>query len=154
MHHAEFDELTRSFIGLPLSRPWRGSGSALFTEIGPLSRTYPRSNHPKADRGLEFSWSWRVESVRSILFGSSSSDRRINSGIQRLEGLIIERIALCGRLPEIHVELSGGRSIRSFAASGTQPDWTVFLADGSWLTVRRGTIVRETNKQFANDRNA
>ncbi len=150
MPQSEFDELTRSFIGLQLSRPWCGHGSALFAEVGQLSRTYSRTKHPKAERGLEFSWCWRVESQRSILFGSSSSDRRINHGIATLQGLTIQAISLCGRLQELHVELSGGRWLTSFATSESQPDWTVFLPDGSWLTVRRGTIVRETDKQFAN----
>lgn len=143
-----FDELTRSFIGLQLSRPWRGCGSALFAEVGPLSLTYPHSNHSKAERGLEFSWSWRVESERSILFGSSRTDCRINQGIKSMESLVIESIYLCGRLPELHVQLSTGRWLCSFAACESQPDWTVFLPDGSWLTVRRGRVVRERNKQF------
>ena len=146
MNQSEFDDLTRSFIGLELSRPWRGHGSALFAEIGPLSQTYERTNHPKAERGLEFSWCWRVESSRSILFGSSSSDRRITHGVASLAGLTIEGISLCGRLPELRVQLSGGRWITSFAASESQPDWSVFLPDGSWLTVRRGTVVREAEK--------
>lgn len=146
MNRSEFDDLTRSFIGLELSRPWRGDGSALYAEVGPLSHTYKRTNHPKADRGLEFSWSWRVESSRSLLFGSSSSDRRITHGVASLAGLTIEGVSLCGRLPELCVRLSGGRWITSFAASESQPDWSVFLPDGSWLTVKRGTIVREAAK--------
>lgn len=143
MNQSEFDDLTRSFIGLELSRPWRGHGSALFAEVGPLSHTYERTNNPKAERGLDFSWSWRVESSRSILFGSFSSDRRINHGVASLAGLTIKGISLCGRLPELCVRLSGGRWIASFAASDSQPDWSIFLSDRSWLTVRRGTVVRE-----------
>jgi hypothetical protein len=140
---SEFDDITRPFIGLELSRPWRGHGTALFSEVGPLLHTYERTKRPKAERALEFSWSWRVESARSILFGSSSSDRRISRGVDSLAGLTIERISLAGRLPELCVQLSGGLWITTYAASETQPDWTIFLSDSTWLTVRRGSVVRE-----------
>ncbi len=146
MNQSEFDDLTRSFIGLELSRPWRGHGSALFSEVGPLTQAYEHTNRPRAERGLEFSWCWRVESLRSILFGSYSSDRRINHGVASLAGLTIEAISLCGRLPELCVRLSDGRWVTSFATSESQPDWGVYLPDGSWLTVRRGTVVREAEK--------
>ena len=149
MRQQEFDDLTRPFLGLPLSRLWRGYGSALYVEVGPLSLRYPRSNHPKAERSLEFGWTWRVETSRSILFGSSSSDQRISQGLKPLENLVIEGISLGGRLPELHLKLSGGRWLSSFAASESQPEWTVFLPDGSWITVRGGRLKRETGKRFA-----
>ncbi len=147
MNQSEFDDLTRSFIGLELSRLWRGHGTTLFAEVGPLSRTYSRSGRPKADRSLDFSWCWRVESQRSILFGSFSSDRRIKHGIASLQGLFIEGISVCGRLPELRVQLSGGRWVSTFATQESQPDWTVFLPDASYLTVRRGTVIRADPSQ-------
>ena len=147
MNQSEFDDLTRSFIGLELSRLWRGHGTALFAEVGPLSRTYSRSGCPKADRSLDFCWCWRVESQRSILFGSYSSDRRINHGIASLQGLIIEGISVCGRLPELRVQLSGGRWVSTFATQESQPDWTVFLPDESCLTVRRGAVIHADPSQ-------
>lgn len=146
MNQSEFNDFTRSFVGLELSRPWRGHGSTLFAEVGPLTQAYERTNHPKAERGLDFGWSWRVESQRAILFGSYSSDRRITHGVAALHGLTIESISLHGRLPELHLRLSGGRWLTTFNASESQPDWTVFLPDGSWLKIRRGTLVRETEK--------
>jgi len=143
VNQSEFDDITRSFIGLALSRPWRGHGTALFSEVGPLFHTYERTERAKAERGLEFSWCWRVESSRSILFGSSSGDRRITRGVASLVGLTIEGISLEGRLPELCVQLSGGIWITSYAASESQPGWSIFLSDGTWLTVRRGKVVRE-----------
>jgi hypothetical protein len=150
VNQSEFDDITRSFIGLELSRPWRGHGTALFSEVGLLSHTYERTKRPKAELGLEFSWSWRVESARSILFGSSSSERRIARGVDSLAGLTIEGISLAGRLPELCVQLSGGVWITSYSASETQPDWSIFLSDGTWLTVRRGRVVREAPTQKSN----
>lgn len=149
MRQQEFDDLTRPFLGLPLSRLWRRCGSALYVEVGPLSLRYPRSNYAKAERGLEFGGTWRVETSRSILFGSSSSDQRINQGLKPLENLVIEGISPGGRLPELHVKLSSGRWQSSFAASESQPDWTAFLPDGSWFTVSGGRLKRETGRRFA-----
>ncbi|MBK8006059.1 MAG: hypothetical protein IPK12_19660 [Gemmatimonadetes bacterium] len=44
-------------------------------------------------------WSWPVERLRAISFGSWSAERKLDLGIQRLQDLQIEEIALTGRLP-------------------------------------------------------
>jgi hypothetical protein len=139
----EFEQTTRRLVGLPISRPWRGIGTAFYAEIGPLTQTYKRTGHTKADRGLDFSYCWRVEGQRSVLFGSFSGKQKIQHGIESLTGLTILDITVTGRLPELCVQLSDGRWIHSFATSEGQPDWTVFLPDGSWLTVTRGRVVVE-----------
>lgn len=141
-----FETLTRPLIGLPISLPWRGHGSALFLELGALSRRYP-SGRPGADAGIMIEWSWRVERRRSIQFGSWSTDRKINSGIQRLQDHRIEEIAFGGRLPELSIRLSGALWLHSFMTAEGQPSWSVFLPDHSWLTVRRGRIVRECSDE-------
>jgi len=139
----EFESLTRSFIGLDITLPWRGYGSAFFMEVGPLTQVYERTGHKKAERGFDFGYSWRVEAQRSVLLGSFSSDQKISRGIATLKGLIILDVKVAGRLPELCVQLSSGRWIHSFATTEGQPEWTVFLDDESWLTVKRGRIVRE-----------
>ena len=141
MNQSKFDDLTRSFIGLGLSRLWRGDYTALYAEVGTLSHTNDRSGRSRADRNLYFSWSWRIESQHSILFGSYSSERRITHGLASLQGLAIEDISVCGRLPELRVQLSGGRWISTFATDKSQPDWTVSLPDHYCLTVRRGNVI-------------
>jgi hypothetical protein len=141
----EFEPLTRCFIGLEISRPWRGIGSALFVEVGPLIQAYERTSHKKAERGLDFGYSWRVEAQRSAVFGSFSNDQKINRGIDALKEFTILDIKVTGRLPELYVQLSNDRWIHSFATTEGQPEWTIFLNDRSWLTVKRGRIVREKN---------
>ena len=143
----EFEPLTRSFVGLEISRPWRGIGSALFVEVGPLIQAYERTGHKKAERGFDFGYSWRVEGERSVVLGSFSNDQRINRGIDALKGFTILDIEVTGRLPELYVQLSNDRWIHSFAATDGQPEWTIFLNDRSWLTVKRGRIVREINRR-------
>ena len=137
---AEFEQMTRCLVGLPISRPWQGYATAFFAEVGPLTQTYKGSGRPKADLGLDFGYGWRVEGQRSILFGSFSGRRKIHNGIKSLTSFKIVDITLSGRLPELCVQLSDGRWIHSFASSEGQPEWMVFLNDSSWLTVKRGSI--------------
>jgi hypothetical protein len=143
MQAAEFAELTRPLVGLAVSRPWRGHGTCVVLELGPLTRQYRGSGHPRADVSIMVEWSWRVESRGAVRFGSWSSDPKINSGIARLRGLTIQELSSVGRLPELQVCLSGNHWLHSFMTAEGQPEWTVFLPDRSWLRVRRGRIVRE-----------
>jgi hypothetical protein len=137
----EFESLTRPLIGLPVSCPWRGCGSAIFLELGSLARRPSRGSRGEASIMIE--WSWRVERRRGIRFGSWSGSRKITLGISSLQDHLIEEISLVGRLPEISIRLSGATWLHSFMTAEGQPAWVVFLPDRTWLTVRRGRIVRE-----------
>ena len=138
----EFVELTRPLLGLPISLPWRGYGSALFLEVGPLSRTYERTGRKRGEWGVVPYYHWRVEAQRSVLFGSSSGTRKIEAGISALTHHKILELAVVGRLPELSIHLSDEKWICSFACEKGQPDWAVHLSDDSWLAVRRGRLVR------------
>jgi len=138
----EFTLLTQPLIGLPITRPWRGIGSTLLLEIGALRGKY-KSGKPRGEAGVEIEWSWRVETPRTIKFGSWCAEQKINRGISELEGHVIEEITFTNRLPELSIRLSGNKWIQSFTTAEGQPDWSIFLPDGSWLTVRRGCVVRE-----------
>jgi hypothetical protein len=149
---AELRERAAPLVGLPVSRPWRGYGSALFLELGtlreeprPPSRANPEGGaYRVGEATVMIEWSWRVERPRSIAFGSWSTDRRMDFGISRLEGHRVEGIAVEGRLPELVVALSGGLWVHAFSTVEGQPQWTLFLADGSWVTVAGGGLVRNT----------
>ncbi len=148
---SEFDLLVGSLLNLPITRAWRGYGSALFLELGELRPADPprRDGTPrmKGEGTIMIQWSWRVERARSIEVGSWSTDARIDSGIARLGGLQVVALAVDGRLPELIVGLSDGCWLRSFMTAEGQPEWTVFLPDESWLTVERGRIVHDTQNQ-------
>jgi hypothetical protein len=139
--HDEFAELTRPLIGLPISLCWRGYGSALFLEVGPLTKVYS-SGRKKAELGISIGDNWRIEGRRSLLLGSSSGNRKIENGILALTKHRILEISIIGRLPEIYVELSGNKWMHTFASSEGQPEWAVHLNDCSWLAVERGQLVR------------
>ncbi|NJK45914.1 MAG: hypothetical protein HC933_18080 [Pleurocapsa sp. SU_196_0] len=149
----EFQSLVKPMIGLPISRAWRGYGTACFLEIGQLSEyELPSGKRSiKGQFGVMIQWSWRIESPRTIACGSWSSKRKISKGIERLSGLFIEQIALSNRLPEISVCLSSGRWLQSFQTSEGQPGWVIFLREhddsSAWLKVKNGKVVLETNER-------
>lgn len=131
---------------MPVSRVWRGYGSALFLELGAL-RPRPRLRGGESlmgERSVMIQWSWRIEAPRSIMAGSWSTDRKIDNAIQRLAGRTVLEVEVQGRIPELVITLSGGLWLYSFAAVEPQPQWVLFLGDGDWLHVERGRILRNT----------
>lgn len=140
---AEFRALSAGVAGLPLSASWRGQGSTLFLELGALTFD-PEERHPKGEWTVMISWSWRVEGPRSIHFGSWSTDPRITGGIARLAGDRVLGAAIEGRLPELAISLASGRTVRSFMTESGQPAWALFRPDGSWIEVKGGRLVHDT----------
>ena len=155
INRERFSELTRPATGLPVSHTWRGFGSAIFLELGTLRhpaalRATPparRPPNPCGEFGVMLEWSWRVERRRSIQGGSWSTERRIDAAVASLRGPQVTDLAVTGRLPELVIELSDGRWVHSFMTAEGQPEWTLFLPDGSWLTVERGRIVHDVQNQ-------
>ena len=70
----KFREIIAPLIGLPISRIWRGFGSALFLELGKLSKkSYRLKNGKRKDYFVgQFTvfigWEWRVERLQSIYY--------------------------------------------------------------------------------------
>ena len=135
-----FRELTRSLIGLPVSHTWRGYGSAIFLELGQVA-VDPRCKHPRGEASIMIEWSWRIEGPRSIRLGSWSHERKLTNGVADLAGRRVEELSLTGRLPELELQLSGGRWVHSFMTFEGHPAWTVFLRDGTWLCIERGRLI-------------
>jgi hypothetical protein len=151
----EFQGLVHPLIGLPVSRVWRGAGSAIFLEIGKLFKETWR--YPKKKRkttsivgqfGVMIEWTWRVERPKSILFGSWSTDRMIDNRLPKLRGHTVTSIEIKGRLPELVIQLSGGFWVHSFATAEGQPTWCVFLdnvhSPSSYLVSEYGKLIHET----------
>ena len=142
----QFHEFTRSLVGLRVTLPWRGHGSALFLELGRLAPVQGKTRRT-GEACVMIEWSWRVEKERSIAFGSWSGERKMNSGIESLKGRKIVDVALVGRLPEISVQLSGGFWLQSYMTAEGKPEWSVRVADGSWIYCEAGRIVRDSPKR-------
>ena len=143
----EATTLLGTLIGLRASYAWRGYGTALFLEFGRLRRT-SRLHHPVGEAGAMVEWSWRVERQRSIAFGSWSSDRQIDAGIERLAGPHVTDVTITGRLPELVIALSDRRWVHTFMTAKGAPAWTVFLHDGSWVNFEGGRLVHNTQNRL------
>jgi len=134
---------------MPVTRPWRGFGSAVFLELGRLRRE-PRVVRPgfvlKGRVTVMVEWSWRVEGPRSVVFGSWSGDRKMNRGIDSLKGTRVRSVTLEGGLPELRIAFDDGRALQSFITVESQPVWVLFLEDGSQVSVRRGVVTQ--SEQF------
>lgn len=151
----QFRELTRPLIGLPISLVWRGYGSAIFLELGELSeRTrFSKNGQEKTSLlgrfGVMIEWSWRVERLKSIYFGSWSSDKIIDNRLNKLKGKTIIAVEIEGRLPELVLELSDSFWVHSFATDEGQPEWCLFLdrqhSPQEWLVSERGHLIKETS---------
>ena len=147
----QFQAITRSFIGLRISRAWRSDGSIVYFELGQLSPEYsPRKDGSIRTRyygeaAIYLELGWRVERPRSIFFGSSSSRKRIDNCLEKLEGLEVVDISVRGRLPELVVQLSGGFWLQSFSSDEGQPEWDLRLREdagyGKYLESKNGKIV-------------
>jgi hypothetical protein len=131
----EFSVLVQPLLGLPIARTKRGDGSLIFLEIGELTETIRQRGDGttrlsiRGEYTLMIEWSWRVERLRSIWFGSFNSQRQIDNRLEKLVGLTIENIGVEGRLPEIVVALSNKMWVHSFMTTDGQPDWILFFND-------------------------
>jgi hypothetical protein len=147
---ARFRELTRSLVGLPVSRTWRGGGTAIFFELGALTAV-ERQRKDGSTRtsyfgevGIMLQWSWRVERPRSVLFGSWSKTRVISNQLKKLQGTTVLDVSVEGRLPELVLQISGGHWVHSFTTVDGQPQWCLFLDRTKdarqWITSDLGKI--------------
>ncbi len=151
--HKEFDELVQPIIGLPVAWVWRGYGSAIFLELGELTSKKKIVDEKekisyKGEYTIMIEWSWRVERVKSIYFGSWSTNRVIDNRFPKLKDRTIESIEVQGRLPELYLKLSGGLWLHSFATSEGQTEWCLFFNEFSptqWLKSKRGNLFEETS---------
>jgi hypothetical protein len=137
----QFEDLTRPLIGLPVSLPWNGYGSAVFFELGDLSpRESKRAHHNKGAACISVEWDWRVEAGSAVLYGSSNSRPRIDAGIQALQGETIHSIAVVGQVPELAVRFSNGHCLKSMVMVTGDPEWSIKALDGQWIYVRDGKL--------------
>ena len=89
---------------MPLSKPWKGVGSALFLELGKLvPPTDPRLRLSRGEASISLNWYWRLENVNAVIVGSSDPGPKIEQEITVLKGQLITAIRVEGRLPELTI---------------------------------------------------
>jgi len=137
----EFQRLVQPLIGLPVSLPWKGYGSAIFLELGVLTAPKsPRLSKSNGEAGINVYWDWRVEFETKIAFGSSDSGPMIAEGISGLQGEKVESLAVEGQVPELVVGFSAGLHLRSMRMGRGQPQWAILLPDGNYVGARKGQL--------------
>src|SRR5689334_1233510 len=107
---AEVNVVVQQLIGLSVSRPWKGHGSALFLEFGQLaSRPGWQQTRHVGEAGIHLGWDWRVEDGVTVLYGSSNSRPEITQGIESLRDTAISRISIAGAVPELSIQFDSGQ---------------------------------------------
>jgi len=132
-------------LGMPVSRVWRGHGSALFLEFGELRKVVSPGGAHQGQNGeltLMIQWSWRIERARSILGGSWSEEPRWPTMLKQLAGNTVTLAETHGRLPEIAVSLSNGLRVCSYMTAEGQPQWAILIRGGKIgsLSVKSGRL--------------
>jgi hypothetical protein len=138
----DFHLLARCLIGKPIGHAWRGYGTAIFLEFGQMNKRRSKSinGNPKGEATAMLEWDWRVESLKSISFGSGSGKRKIENGLKSIIEKEVKDVYLEGRLPELVISLSGNKWVHTFSTYEGHPQWTLFMPNGVCLSSRLGHI--------------
>jgi hypothetical protein len=134
----EFTRIAQPLIGLEVSEPWKGYGSAVFFELGRLAPGSYKNSEGEACIAVE--WDWRVESGTTVLFGSSNSGPKIKEGIQALRGATVQSLSVSGQVPELIVHFSNGYCLRSMVMVTGDPEWSIKLPTGDWVYAMAGSL--------------
>jgi len=138
----DFQALIQPLVGLTVSLPWKGYGSAIFLELGRLAPLKPpRQHHNEGDACISVEWDWRVEFGAAVLYGSSNSGPKIATGISTLQGKTIQSLLVVGQIPELVVQFSNGHCLRSMVMVTGDPEWSIKLLDGRWLYAKAGSLL-------------
>ena len=133
------NDLLQSLVGLPISKPWKGYGSAVFFELGPLTDE-PGHKKSQGQSCINLNWDWRVEGPTQILFGSSNTGPKISDGLSDLLECKIVELTLSGNLPELHARTSSDLRIISASMTAGDPQWNIRLNSESWMECQNGKI--------------
>jgi hypothetical protein len=141
-----FHPFAASLVGLPISRVWRGYGSALFIELGitaPVARRDGSPGNPEGEVSLGIEWSWRIEDQTAIRCGSWSEEGLWEPAFDQLRNRRVARCELFGLLPEVILTADTGIRLLTFSTTEGQPQWhLVDRRNGPprWFTVREGYL--------------
>jgi len=143
----EFQELIRPLVGLAVSLPWKGYGSAIFLELGSLAPIESqRRHHNEGEACVSVEWDWRVEAESEVLYGSSNSRPKIEAGILSLQGATVQALSVVGQVPELVVQFSNGHCLRSMVMVTGNPEWSIKLPDGRWVYAKSGCLLVGTGE--------
>ena len=137
----EFHQLTRPLIGLTVSRPWKGYGSAVFFELGELTPSgQPHRSHLAGAASIRVEWDWRVEAATTVLYGSSNGRPEIAAGIAALQGTTVQAMTVDGDIPELVIQFSNGHCLRTMVMVTGDPEWRIKLAEDRYVYAQLGEL--------------
>ena len=136
----EANMLIQPLVGLPVSLPWKGYGSAIFLELGNLAPPKRSGYHNNGEAYISIEWDWRVESGTTVQFGSSNSRPDIKRGIEGLRGVSIETISIHGEVPELFIQFSNSQRLMSAAMVTGNPEWSIKLPNTTWVSCEGGVV--------------
>jgi hypothetical protein len=135
---------------MPVSRPWKGWGSALFLELGRLSPSRNELDKPsEGEACVTIFWDWRVEAGTRVLGGSSNTGPRIARGIQSLCGSKLEKLVVTGQVPELVLDFTNGQCLRSMVMKGGDPEWRIRLPDSNYVYCKAGVLLTGNGEESA-----
>ncbi len=141
MNAQQVSQVLHQLVGMPVSYPWRGYGSAVFLELGSLSfGRIGKHERQKGEACIAIEWDWRIENDNTVLGGSSSSAPDVVSLLATLRDVSIESILIDGSPPELVIQFSSRSRLRSMAMVSGDPQWTIRLPDDRWLLCRDGKV--------------
>jgi len=130
--------------GLPVSHVWFGHGSALFLELGALSRGRAHrdgsTGNSKGEVTVIADFGWRIERIRSILGGSGDSKKALLSITQKLLGATVLSAQFVGRVPELELQFSNGLWLVTFSHYAGQPTWAVLFGESGEICIKGGRL--------------
>lgn len=138
---SEANDKIQALVGLPVSLPWMGYGTAIFLELGELKPlTRPRQRHQNGDASICLYSDWRVEEGAKICFGSSNSKPVMSDGIEQLQNVFIEKFVIHGQVPELQIQFSNGQQLITAGMIEGDSDWQIRMSDSTWISCRNGVV--------------
>ena len=136
----EANSLVQALVGLSVSLPWNGYGSAIALELGNLEPPKSSGYHSRGDACIFIEWDWRVEEGSTIQYGSSNSRLDIKRGLEGLRESSIDKLSIHGEVPELCIEFSNAQRLMTAAMVTGDPEWSIKLPNKTWLSCERGVI--------------
>ena len=138
LDHSQFVERVQPLVGLTISKAYNSSGSVICMELGELNFNSSKNGHGEAYIRIE--WDWRLEDDQTVIIGSSNSRPKIRAAMENLVGLKIDKLSTYGTPVEIEIGFTNGQRLRSMVMTSGDPQWTIRLKDGNWLTCQDGKV--------------
>lgn len=125
--------------GQRISCAWLGGANCLFLELGELSA--PSDKKPgKGEFTVLLEYGWRVEKDTDIVAGPADDVSLITFVLESLTGEVLLAPVVQSGPPELILALESGYRIVTFSGLAGDPEWSVQLPGGDYVSVSAGEI--------------